>query len=642
MAGFRRQPLMASDRSLDDGPVPLTDAELALLQRARDAFRSALPRERVAVEDVEHEDDLVVDLEPPVEVDEELPPPLRGPSGMPSVDQVGPRATAEVANILLDSFGAAAGPVGVFTWPGAVPVWENEALGKRPHGGAERTLISLLDEWSQAHFLVRALPDLLRGGQWQGRLCFVEDDHEAIELAATLVAHRDVDGNIDAVSLVAHPVVEAVPPAPPSEPIDEEMVDDLTGLPDRTHLRCELDRLARGDTTHHLAMLLVDFDRFRQVNEEHGARATDGVLQTLAHRLRDAVTEDCLVARLRSDDFAILVPGVGDVVAARQVGDRLRAVVSESVFVGAHSVQLTASVGVAVADTSDDADELISRADRALRAAKDGGRDRTVVYDGTLARGEERRRSIDLQLRRALATGGLQMRYQPVVELATGRIVGVEALLRVRGDTGEMLSPGAFVAAAESTGLITRLGGLVLHASCEQMHELGSDLGGVEISVNVSPRQVADREFAPSIERVLEDTGVAPVRLSLEITEGAFLGRDDASERNIGRLRDLGVRIGLDELGGDASLGYLRRFPLDFVKIDRSLTAGLGANYVDGAIVRAVIDLARKLGLTTTAVGVESEEQEARLRELGCDRAQGFLFAGPVSIDELPALLAAD
>jgi EAL domain-containing protein (putative c-di-GMP-specific phosphodiesterase class I) len=321
------------------------------------------------------------------------------------------------------------------------------------------------------------------------------------------------------------------------------------------------------------------------------------------------------------------------------VADRVRAAVSEVILVGSHSVQITASVGVALAGTGDDADDLVARADRALRAAKERGRDRTVVYDGTLARGEERRRGIDLQLRRALATGGLQMRYQPVVDLRTERFVGLEALMRVRGDTGELLSPGAFVAAAESTGLITRLGGLVLQASCEQIGDLPTGLPEVEISVNVSPRQVADPEFARSVERVLEETGIAPPRLSLEITEGAFLGHDDASEANIGRLRDQGVRVGLDELGGDASLGYLRRFPLDFVKIDRSLIAGLGANYVDGAIVRSVVDLARKLGLTTTAVGVETEDQELRLRELGCDRAQGYLFSGPVTVDELPGLL---
>jgi diguanylate cyclase (GGDEF)-like protein len=514
-------------------------------------------------------------------------------------------------------------------------------LAKRPHGGAERTLVSLLDEWSQAHFLVRALPDLLHLGQWQGRLCFVEGDERATELVATLVAHRDVDGAIDAVSLVAHPVVEPAPVDLPSADHDfeEHSVDSLTGLPDRVGLRSRLDDLARGGTTGHLAMLLVDFDRFRQVNEAHGPRATDGVLQTLAYRLRDAVTDDCLVARLRSDDFAVLVPGVGDDAAARQVADRVRAAVSEVILVGSHSVQITASVGVALAGTGDDADDLVARADRALRAAKERGRDRTVVYDGTLARGEERRRGIDLQLRRALATGGLQMRYQPVVDLRTERFVGLEALMRVRGDTGELLSPGAFVAAAESTGLITRLGGLVLQASCEQIGDLPTGLPEVEISVNVSPRQVADPEFARSVERVLEETGIAPPRLSLEITEGAFLGHDDASEANIGRLRDQGVRVGLDELGGDASLGYLRRFPLDFVKIDRSLIAGLGANYVDGAIVRSVVDLARKLGLTTTAVGVETEDQELRLRELGCDRAQGYLFSGPVTVDELPGLL---
>jgi diguanylate cyclase (GGDEF)-like protein len=500
---------MATERAAVNGPVSLTEAELALLHRARDAFRNAMPRERSTGD--------VVALSgriggPPA------PAPVPAPEA-PSEE----RAPTDVTDLLLDSFGAAAGPVGVFTWPAATPVWENAALAKRPHGGSERTLVSLLDEWSQAHFLVRALPDLLHLGQWQGRLSFVEGDERATELSATLVAHRDVSGAIDAVSLVAHPLVEPAPVVVPADAtsVDEHSVDSLTGLPDRVELRSRLDDLARGGTTGHLAMLLVDFDRFRQVNEAHGPRATDGVLQTLAYRLRDAVTDDCLVARLRSDDFAVLVPGVGDANAARQVADRVRAAVSEVLLVGSHSVQITASVGVALAGTGDDADDLVARADRALRTAKEGGRDRTVVYDGTLARGEERRRSIDLQLRRALATGGLQMRYQPVVDLRTERFVGLEALLRVRGDTGELLSPGAFVAAAESTGLITRLGGLVLQASCEQIGDLPTGLPEIEISVNVSPRQVAAPDFARAVERTLDETGIAPSRLSLEITEGA-------------------------------------------------------------------------------------------------------------------------
>jgi EAL domain-containing protein (putative c-di-GMP-specific phosphodiesterase class I) len=234
------------------------------------------------------------------------------------------------------------------------------------------------------------------------------------------------------------------------------------------------------------------------------------------------------------------------------------------------------------------------------------------------------------------------MRYQPIVELDTLTVVGTEALLRVRGDDGELLSPAEFVEAAESSGLISRLGTAVLRTTCEQVTRLSriSAARDLEVSVNVSPRQVAHPRFAASVLEILDETSVDPGRLWLEITEGAFLGRDDASEANIVRLRDHGVQVGLDEFGGYTSLGYLRRFPLDFVKIDRSLVAGLDGNYVDGAIVRATIELAQKLDLTTIAVGVETEGQRHRLRELGCQRAQGYLFAPVVRADELAALLS--
>jgi EAL domain-containing protein (putative c-di-GMP-specific phosphodiesterase class I) len=309
---------------------------------------------------------------------------------------------------------------------------------------------------------------------------------------------------------------------------------------------------------------------------------------------------------------------------------------------GDHTVRVTASVGAALGGADEADEDLLARADHAMHRAKEFGRDRASVYDDEAAKRHRPRPGVDEQLRRVLDSDGLQIRYQPVVDLDSRRVVGAEALLRVRGDEGEILSPAEFVEAAESSGLISRLGSAVLRTTCEQVTGLGRRglAEGFEVSVNVSPRQVAHPQFADDVLQILEETEVAAPRLCLEITEGAFLGRDDASEGNILRLRERGVRIGLDEFGGYTSLGYLRRFPLDFVKIDRSIVAGIGGNYVDGAIVRATVELARKLDLTTVAVGVETEIQRQRLREVGCDRAQGYLFAPAVSADELPSLSA--
>jgi predicted signal transduction protein with EAL and GGDEF domain len=367
------------------------------------------------------------------------------------------------------------------------------------------------------------------------------------------------------------------------------------------------------------------------------------VIRAVGQRLGNFAGEmpGALAARLQGEELAVLVPGIDTALAARAMGDRIRKVVREPVHVAASTITVSASVGVATSQMArpDDAfDEILARADLAMHEAEGGGRDRTVLYDAQLAERLRHRRSVDQQLRRALDSDGLCMRFQPIVELPSRRVVGAEALLRVRGDDGELLSPGAFVETAESSGLISRLGAAVVRATCEHIATLGLH-DGIEISVNVSPRQMAARDFAPTVLGILADTGVAPGQLKLEITEGAFFGRDDASENNILQLRDEGVRVGLDEFGGDTSLGYLRRFPLDFVKIDRSLIAGLGANYVDGTIVRATIELAHKLGLTTVAVGVETDEQRSRLEQLGCDRAQGYLFGAAVSPEELPGLL---
>lgn len=248
---------------------------------------------------------------------------------------------------------------------------------------------------------------------------------------------------------------------------------------------------------------------------------------------------------------------------------------------------------------------------------------------------------VDEKLRRALDEGGLQILYQPVVD-PDSRPVGAEALLRIRDEGGELLSPGAFVDAAESSGLIARLGAAVLQLTCEEIATMspgGNDR--FDVSVNVSPRQIASPDFGADVERILASTGLDPSRLWLEITEGAVLGRSDASDVNIGRLREMGVRIGFDEFGSrHASIGALRRFPLDFVKIDRSLVGGLGVNYVDRAIVRSSIDLAHQLDLTVVGVGVESDDQFAALREIGCDRAQGFFFAPPLDAVGMAGLAA--
>jgi diguanylate cyclase (GGDEF)-like protein len=426
---------------------------------------------------------------------------------------------------------------------------------------------------------------------------------------------------------------------------DRAFTDELTGLANRVRLLDRLEGVAHAEPAGSGALVVLGLDHLKRIDVEHGQAAVDIVLAEVGARLAHAVTAlgaDALAARLQGDEFAVFVPGADDLADAMAVAGQLRLALREPIRLGDDNVVIAASIGVttsAAAGHDDAFDEILARADLAMREAKARGRDRTLAYDAHLAHRRQHRRGIDQQLRRAIDSDGLRIELQPIVELASGRIVAAEALLRVRGDDGELLSPGAFVEAAESSGLISRLGAAVLRTTCEQAVALDLEPGGFPISVNVSPRQIADKDFGRRVLDILDETGLAPRQLSLEITEGAFVGRDDASETNIIGLRDEGVRIGLDEFGGDTSLGYLRRFPLDFVKIDRRLIAGLGSNYVDGTIVRAAIELAHKLGLLTVAVGVEHDEQQHRLEQLGCDRAQGYLFGSAVTAPELSRLV---
>jgi EAL domain-containing protein (putative c-di-GMP-specific phosphodiesterase class I) len=329
-----------------------------------------------------------------------------------------------------------------------------------------------------------------------------------------------------------------------------------------------------------------------------------------------------------------------------RMANRLRTAIAEPVELEAGVVELSASVGVAVGRRGDEAEDVLLDAGRAMAHAKQSGRDRVEMYSEQLAQLASRRRNVEQQLRRALDNDGVRVHYQPIVDIDTESVVGAEALLRVHGQEGEpLLSPAEFIEAAESSGLIARVGSQVLHLTCEQLAAWAANNpgGGLqEISVNVSPRQLADPDLPTKVVDALNSVTVAPERLCLEITESILIGAQATVDASISYLRALGVRIGLDDFGaGQSSLGYLKRFPLDFVKIDRSLIAGLGNSEQDTAIVRATIELAHNLGFTVVAVGVEFEEQLDALQILGCDRAQGYLFSPPLPPEEFSEKVAA-
>ena len=418
--------------------------------------------------------------------------------------------------------------------------------------------------------------------------------------------------------------------------------DALTGLPNRIRLLDRLDRLAQDDPGAPVAVLMADLDRFEGVNERLGNEAGDEIIKGVAQRLAAAYPAPAVVARHSGDQFVIVLPGLGAEPEALREAGTVRDVIGRSFEVDGGTVELTSSVGVLVG-RGFDAEEALLDVGRALAQAKETGRDRVELFRPELAAAAGRRQTLEQHLRHALDNDGVDLHYQPIVDVATRAVVCAEALLRVRDTGGQLLSPAELIEAAESSGLMTRLGSQVLHATAGQLASWSGTPGVPQaMSVNISPRQLSDPDLPKRVHDALASAGVPPEQLWLEITESILISQQPTVDAAISYLRALGVKIGLDDFGaGKSSLGYLKRFPLDFVKIDRSLVSGLGVDEQDTAIVRATVELAHNLGLTVVAVGIETEEQLGILELLGGERAQGYLFSPPVPPEDLPAVAPA-
>jgi diguanylate cyclase (GGDEF)-like protein/PAS domain S-box-containing protein len=416
--------------------------------------------------------------------------------------------------------------------------------------------------------------------------------------------------------------------------------DADTGLPNRLRLLDRVTNLLEDPTGSGLVtVLLIDIDRFRSVNDTYGAPTGDAMLSEIGSRLVDGAGPDALVARLRSDEFAVALAGVGDGNVGERAAEALRVMLAQPFSHNGDVVRITASIGVALGTAGDSADGLLRRADQAAAIAKQEGGNRTVLSDDAASRDDHRRQVVEDRLRRVLDDDDIRVHFQPIVNVKDGTIAGAEALLRMNDDAGALLNPAELIDAAESAGLIVRLGSQIIQVTCEQLSKWGASLRERSpefISVNISPRQLVDPALAAQVMAALDASAIEPSRLWLEVTESTLIGQDQAIGTRIQFLRDLGVQVGLDEFGaGYSTLSYLRRFPLDFVKIDRSLIAGLGVDDRDTAIVRTTVDLAHTLGLTAVAVGVESPGQLDQLTNLGCDLAQGYLFSPPLAAEDL-------
>ncbi len=454
-----------------------------------------------------------------------------------------------------------------------------------------------------------------------GRL--IEISNEPVASGGWLATHEDVTERIRAEERIAHLA----------------HYDALTELPNRVLLRGHLEqRVAELAEGKPFAILYIDIDEFKGVNDSFGHEVGDELLRHVAARLRSCVGPQDLVARLGGDEFAIVKAETRDrgqlTALAEQILDSLR--------VPAHckgqEVPIEASIGIAIApDDGLSLEDLFKNADLAMYAAKSDGRRTYRFFVPELDARLKTRRQLELDLRQALARGQLEIHYQPLVELATDTVAGCEALLRWYHPERGMISPAEFIPVAEDTGLINEIGDWVLKRACA---EAAGWPGHIRLAVNVSPVQFRTKTLALRVATALRESGLSPDRLELEITEAVLIRDDDEALVILHQLRDLGVRIALDDFGtGYSSLSYLRRFPFDKIKIDRSFVSDIGDAEGSSMIVQAVVNMASACRMSTTAEGVETEMQREILRGLGCSEMQGYLFSPAVPASKLQQLL---
>jgi diguanylate cyclase (GGDEF)-like protein len=376
---------------------------------------------------------------------------------------------------------------------------------------------------------------------------------------------------------------------------------------------------------------MLDLDRFKVVNDSLGHAFGDRILVAVGERLQAVVRPGDTVARLGGDEFVVVCDGIHGEVEAVALADRVRAALADRFVVDGAEISLTGSVGIAVTRRTDtDPDELMRDVDAVMYRAKERGRDRWEMFDEDLRTRAVERLSTETALRRALESDELLLHFQPVVSLTTGRTVGAEGLIRWQHPTRGLLPPSAFVRVAEESGLVMALGERVLHDGCRQIAALTAAFPDdrLVVSVNVSAQQLAHGRLVRTVKAALDESGADPSRLCIELTESALLEDFDMATGVLRNLRKLGIQLWVDDFGtGYSSLAYLRRLPLDGLKIDRAFVAGLLHEKGDRAIVSGTIHLAESFELTALAEGVETVEQARALADLGCARGQGFLWS---------------
>lgn len=473
-------------------------------------------------------------------------------------------------------------------------------------------------------------PHALEHGNWLGELEMQTVKGEKIPVFVIYQIDKFPNGEVECVTVIASDIT--VEKQLTERIKHQAYFDDVTGLPNRSFFYEKLNTCLANTSVQQQAVMFIDLDEFKRVNDTFGHSYGDAILRDVAIRISRCLNSSSVLARWGGDEFTVLSKNIKSIATLTESADMIVAAMAEPFFINGKEIYLTPSIGISVfPEDGDNAEILVQHADVAMYQAKKNGKNQYIFYSSVYEQPLHEMMSLEGYLRRALSKNELRVFYQPKIQISNQKIIGVEALIRWDHPKLGIISPNQFIPLAEETGLIVPIGEWILRESCKQIVLWNKSGYNLDLAVNVSPRQIQRSDFSTIVMDVLKETQFPPERLELEITESAVVQDESTVSEALRKLRELGVKISLDDFGtGYSSLVYLRRLAINNIKIDRSFVKNINIEIDDTAITQTVIDLGHRLRMKVIAEGVESEDQLHFLEQCGCDEIQGFLFSPPL------------